>query len=275
LFQKEETVELFDAHAHTNFSYCATSDLTCEVYRSVLDDIHSILGRQAITNHGFQAYFPENIAWSWEFLDDFRLFDRYRSWGDERILGFREKLESMKDDRFVFGLEVELMGDGRLTVSDAVRGELEILLGSLHVLPRAYGEDESLDAETLDAAVRACIAYTRDLMLSGVDVIAHPFRWLAHATGAVPREAVVEVVRLAAEHNVALELNLRGPRLSTLTFITEAVAAKVPLALATDAHQPAEVGDLEEHLRLIRTAGFDPAQIPILDGAPRKDATER
>ena len=128
---------------------------------------------------------------------------------------------------------------------------------------------------TSDAAVRACVAYTRDLMLSGVDVIAHPFRWLAHTAGVVPKEAVEEVVRLAADHRVALELNLRASRLSVLSLITEAVTAKVPLALATDAHLREEVGDLEEHLRLIRHAGFDPAEIDILDGAPRKDATER
>ena len=57
-------MKLFDAHAHTTVSYCAAPDLTVDVYRAALDDPAGCLGRQAITNHGFQAYFPEDIAWS-------------------------------------------------------------------------------------------------------------------------------------------------------------------------------------------------------------------
>jgi histidinol phosphatase-like PHP family hydrolase len=254
-------VEVLDAHAHTNLSYCAAEDLTLAVYRNALDEPGGLLGRQAITNHGFQAYFPYDLAWSWEFLDKPKLFDRHRSRGDDALLAFREEMEALRDDRFFFGVEVELMGDGRLTVSDSVRQKADLIVGSLHVLPSAYNRGPSADA------VFASFAdYTRDLLAAGVDVIAHPLRWLVGAAGVVPREIVTELVALAAASGAAVELNLRGCGVSHVALIREAVSAGVPLALATDAHAVAEVGRLEEHMTFIRGAGYDPAGITLYEG---------
>jgi histidinol phosphatase-like PHP family hydrolase len=257
-------VELLDAHAHTNVSYCASPDLTLAVYRAALDDPHTMLGRQAITNHGFQAYFPPDLAWSWEFLDTPALFDAFRARGDEVLLRVREEMEALHDDRFLFGVEVELMGDGRLTVSDAVRAEADLLVGSLHVMPQSYGRGESEEA-----AARAFLAYNRDLAASGVQVIAHPFRWFAESIGFVPPELVSKLIELAAERGVAVELNTHGVQRAQALLIAEAAAAGVPIALGTDAHTPDEVGRLEPHLELIRQAGFDPELISLYGGPGR------
>ncbi len=254
-------MKLLDAHAHTNLSYCAARDLTIAVYQAALDDPRSLLGRQALTNHGFQAYFPENLAWSWAFLDRPELFDEYEERGNDVLLSFRDELMSLADDRFLFGVEVELMGDGRLTVSPSVRETADLVVGSLHVLPRAY--DRGSAPGDLYAAF---FDYYRDLLATGVDVLAHPLRWLEGEGRIVAPEAIKELVALVAEYGAAVELNLRGDHLSVLTLIRETAAAGVPLALATDAHSVAEVGRLEEHLRLIRLAGCDPEEITIFNG---------
>jgi histidinol phosphatase-like PHP family hydrolase len=258
-------VKYFDAHGHTNVSYCGDPELTLDVYQAALDDPRGLLGRQAITNHGFQAYFPSDIAWSWAFLDDPALFDRYRARGDERLLGVRDAIRALGDDRFLFGVEVELMADGRLTASAAVRDAAEIIVGSLHELPRSYGYEES---STDEEGFRAFIAYTRALAGSGVDVIAHPLRWLGDAIGAAPRELIVEVVRMADEHGCAVELNTSGSQIGQIELIRQAVAEEVPIALGTDAHRPADVGRLGPHLALIREAGFDPQAIAVYRGRP-------
>ncbi len=256
-------MELFDVHAHTNLSYCATEDLTPEVYRSALDDPNGILGRQALTNHGFQAYFPPDLAWSWRWLDKPELFDRYRERGDERLLGFRSQVEAMKDDRLLFGVEVELMADGRLTCSDVVFRQADILIGSLHMMPEAYQSGMS-PTELIDAY----LLYTRDLCASGVDVLGHPFRWLLETLGFVSPALITEVVSICASHGVAVELNVRAGSAGLTTLIREAVGAGVPLALATDAHSPGEVGRLEGHLEAIKKAGFDIAEVLLYEGRP-------
>ena len=251
-------MELLDVHGHTSFSYCASDDLTLAVYRDALDEPGGLLARQGITNHGFQAYFPPHIAWSWTFLDHPSLFDSHRARGDERFLALWEELESMKDDRLLFGVEVELMGDGRLTVSDVVREKADLVLGSLHVLPRSYERGASAEEH-----FEAFLAYNRDLIAAGVGILAHPFRWLREATGFIPRDLVAELVAIAADAEVAVELNLRGGSTALLSLIREAVAAGVPIALGTDAHAVHEVGRLEGHLDYIRLAGFEPEAVRL------------
>jgi len=248
-------VELFDAHAHSKHSYCANEDLELSVYQEALDSPYNMLARQAITNHGFQAYFPSDIAWSWIFLDQYELFDKYKSRGDDALFSCKEEIEAC-DDRFVFGVEVELMGDGRLTISPEVRKETGLLLGSLHVLPKAYEGDGSRDD-----IYAGFIKYTRELAAAGVDVIAHPFRWVSSNMGSVPSEIIDEVISIAGEFDVAVELNIRGQSIPRPLLIQKVVRAGLTLSLATDAHRPSEVGDFETHLEFISLADLNPADI--------------
>jgi histidinol phosphatase-like PHP family hydrolase len=254
---------LTDCHAHTELSYCADGGLTLEAYRKVLDAPGCLTARQALTNHGFQAYFPADLAWSWEFLDQPELFDQYASRGDAKLLGFKEAVTAFGDPRLLFGVEVELMADGRLTLTDAVRREAQLVLGSLHILPRAYDK----------GAARARIfesffAYVRDLAASRVDVLAHPFRWLKETQAVIPDECIKETVAIAKAYGVAIELNTRDRGLAAEALVCECAAAGVPLALATDAHSLAEIGRLEPLLELIARAGFDIERIALFEGRP-------
>lgn len=257
----DRPMKLTDWHAHSDLSYCADPAMTLEVFRAALDDPQSLLARQAITNHGFQAYFPSGIAWSWSFLDEPELLDQYRERGERRLLELHGRIRAVNDDRFLFGVEVELMADGRLTLTDAVRAKTDVVLGSVHVLPKAYGEPEEKDA-IFDAFLR----YTRDLLAARVDVLAHPFRWLHDLAPDIPRDLVKETVALVRRAGAAMELNACDKGMAVIAMIQESVAAGVPIALATDAHAPAEVGRLDKHIETIRRAGFDPRDVHFYQG---------
>ncbi len=252
---------LTDCHAHTDLSYCADGALTIGIYRAVLDEPGCLIARQALTNHGFQAYFPSDVAWAWEFLDRPELFDRYAARGDARLLAFKEELQACRDDRLIFGVEVELMSDGRLTISDALRAEAQLVLGSLHVMPQAYHKGYAPAK-----AIESFFAYVRDLAASGIDVIAHPFRWLVESDVPVPQECVEETVAIAKAHGLALELSARGRGEAASALVKECAAAGVPLALATDAHSLAEVGRIQAAVQRIESAGFTIDQVPLFDG---------
>jgi histidinol phosphatase-like PHP family hydrolase len=252
---------LTDCHAHTDLSYCADAGLTLEIYRSVLDSPGCLVKRQALTNHGFQAYFPPDLAWSWEFLDAPGLFDQYAARGDAKLLAFKEELVACKDARFLFGVEVELMGDGRLMITDAMRKETDLILGSLHMLPRAYYKGA---AHT--KVYESFFAYVRDLAASGIDVLAHPFRWLRETQRIIPEDCVKETVAIAKAHRVAIELNTRDRDASALVLVRECAAAGVPLALATDAHSVVEIGCMEALVELIECAGFKLDKVVLFDG---------
>ncbi len=255
---------LTDCHAHTELSYCAAAGLTLEAYREVLDAPGCLVTRQALTNHGFQAYFPYDLAWSWEFLDAPALFDQYAARGDAKLGAFREDLRAFGDARFLFGVEVELMGDGRLTITESMRAQADLILGSLHVLPRAYHKGDSR-AQVLESF----FAYVRDLTAAGIDVLAHPFRWLRETQRIIPEDCIRETVALAKAHGAAVELNVRDRDSSATVLVRECVARGVPLALATDAHSVAEVGRLEPLVELIGRAGFEIGEVPLFEGRPR------
>ncbi len=251
-------MKYFDSHAHTNLSYCADNSMTLELYRQMLDAPDSLVGCQGITNHGFQAYFPSDIAWSWSFLDSPHLFDQYKQRGDDLLLQFKEELEGF-DKRFIFGVETELMADGRLTVSDEVKAETDLLIGSLHVFPEAYttyaGREDFL---------KGFIEYTRDIARTGIHILAHPFRCLTSEIDFIPREIIVETIAIAKEHDIAIELNARGRTISRLMLVREVAEAGATLSLATDAHTIVEAGDLSPHLAWIKNAGYLPEELELL-----------
>lgn len=255
-------VKLFDAHAHSKLSYCANETLDLDVYKKALDAPGTLLGRQGITNHGFQAYFPSDIAWSWIFLDQYDLFDQYKNRGDDLLLACKAEIEAF-DDRLVFGIEVEMMGDGRLTVTPEVQKESGLILGSLHVLPAAYEGDGSPDA-LLSGFVR----YTRDIAASGIHVLAHPFRWMAANLGHVPHEILQEVLAIARDNDLAVELNIRGHSISRVLLVQAVQRAGLKLSLGSDAHAAREVGKLDEHVAFIRDAGYRLEDINFFEGPP-------
>ncbi len=238
---------MFDAHVHTRLSYCADPGLTPRSYAERLASCPDLEG-VAITDHGMAVYFPADIAWSWSFLTDSRIFDVWRDQGNERLAGHLAEMAECADAGVVPGLEVEMMHDGRLTVDPIFRPRLSVLVGSVHSLPETVGQPP-------DAILRHWRRHVRELLGTGIDVLGHPFRWLADKVP-VSEALIREIVAEAGHNGVAVELNSHYHIATDAAMVRCAAELGVAVALATDSHRPDEPGDFRYHLALLQTAGL-------------------
>ena len=250
---------LFDSHAHTScLSYCCAPDITPESYRQALA-ARPWLDGIAITNHGFATYFPERLAWSATYMRNPCLFDGFRRFGNRRLEMHLQRVESLREFGVYTGFEVEMMGDGRLTVDDKFRHRLDVLIGSVHFFPEF--DQGALPQEEI---LPAWWAHTERLMGTGIDILGHPFRWLQRtAKVEVTPEMVPQLVALAKKTGVALELNAHMRIENDIEMVRECVRVGVPLAMGTDSHCEAEIGNLDYPLSAIAAAGFSPDEVPL------------
>ncbi len=155
----------------------------------------------------------------------------------ERLKEQRRAIEEAQEQlgtglRLLQGAEVEILADGRLDFPDEVLAELDLVIASLHTSLRQ--PREQVTRRLLGA-----------IQNPHVDVIGHPSgRLLGRREGAdLDLEAVL---RAAAEHQVALEINANPERLDLSDVMARrAMDLGCLLAVNTDAHRP-------EHFRLRR-----------------------
>ncbi len=253
-----EYLHMFDLHCHTNISYCAYEELTLEFYADRIPHTNG-LGGAAITDHGMAIYFPPEIAWSWSFVSDSRIFDKFRDAGNEKLCGHLANLARHRDKGIVPGFEAEMMHDGRLTFDDAFRKRLEIIIGSVHFLP--VSTDAGCSPED---TLKFWKEHTIRLIGSGIHVLGHPFRWIAGQCP-VGESAVREIVREAKANNVAVELNSHYKIGTDVLMLQIAAEEDAAVSIATDAHRPDEIGDFAYHMEMIRTAGLKLSDLRLLN----------
>jgi DNA polymerase (family X) len=134
--------------------------------------------------------------------------------------------------RIFKGIEVDILGDGLLDMDEALLGELDVVIASVH-------SKMSQTKEEMTARVVRAIESGR------VDVVGHP-------TGRIlgrrnPFELDMErVLRAAAAHGVAMEINAYPDRLD-LSDVHAHMAKErgVKIVIDTDSHSP-------RHLDLVR-----------------------
>jgi len=250
---------LFDCHAHTSdLSYCCDPEITPQTYRAVLAQRPDLSGI-AITNHGFAVYFPASIAWSAEFIRDPSLFDQYRDFGNQRLEQHLAEAEPLREYGVFTGIEVEMMDDGRVTLDPQFRSRLEVMIGSVHFLP-------GVDPNVLDPEQTAAIwwEHTERLAAAGIDILGHPFRWIAR-TGRVPVTIamIARLVELAKRHRIALEINSHSVISGDLELLSACVQAGVEVAFGTDSHSVAEIGCLDYQVKLLAAAGLTPENVRL------------
>jgi len=239
-----------DYHAHTNLSYCCDDAVTPQQYVKAIQRDAS-LRRVAITNHGFAIYFPEDLAWRWEFMTDPSLFDRHLTWGNERLVRHLDEVDALRDQGLLTGVEVEMMADGRLTVDPDLVDRLDVIVGSVHWLPVSWqaGNDP---AEILDV----WLAHVQRLVRTGIDVLGHPLRWLTGQVEVIPDAIVPHVVELARQAGVAVEINAHYVVETDVPLIREAARTDTAVTFCTDAHRRDEIGQFIYHLDLLKHAGL-------------------
>ena len=245
---------MIDFHAHTNMSYCAEPGLTPEIYANLIKTNPEIAAVY-ITDHGMAVYFPPEIAWKWEYISDSRIFDFQRDWGNNRLSGHLAKLAKFRECKVFPGFEVEMMHDGRLTMDDSFRKEIDILIGSVHFLNVDIDENKK---SILDRWNK----HTEQLINSGIDVLGHPFRWI-NTQIPVSREIVRQIVMEAKNAGVAMELNGHFEVPTDIDMLQACVEFGVPVSVGTDSHKQIEIGDFSYHLATIEAAGLSLADIKL------------
>lgn len=236
---------MIDVHTHTGLSYCAEGDLSPKIYAKYLESDQTIESIY-ITDHGMAIYFPEEVAWSWEFITDSSIFDTYRDRGNRILAKHLEDLNTFSSYGIFPGIEVEMMNDGRLPVDDCFRDKLDVLIGSVHFLPVSHHNCHS-ENEIINYWKKHVFL----LIEKGIDILGHPFRWLSNQV-TVPEHLINEITIAAVANDVALELNSHiMTETADRAMITTAVNSGAKIAFGTDSHRRAEIGDFSYHLSIL------------------------
>ncbi|HRU00517.1 MAG TPA: hypothetical protein P5239_02315, partial [Victivallales bacterium] len=87
---------MIDFHVHTKTSYCADKDLSLDFYSEQISSTN-LIEFVCVTDHSMAIYFPEDIAWKWEFLSDSNIFEQWRDFGNQRLAKQISELKKFKE----------------------------------------------------------------------------------------------------------------------------------------------------------------------------------
>ena len=146
---------------------------------------------------------------------------------DERALVHIEKIRAaskkMKGFRIFAGIEVDILGDGELDLSDSVLEQMDIVIASVH-------SQFNLDRDTMTQRLLKAIANPN------VSLLGHPTgrQLLRRDAYAFDLDAVLKA---AAQHKVAMELNAYPERLDLCdVHLRMAKQHGVKIVINTDSH---------------------------------------
>jgi len=246
-----------DCHAHTNASYCADPQMLPELYTAAIER-RGKGGKAVITDHSMALYFPREVAWKWSYMTDSRIFDAHREAGNAKFSAHLEELGKFASQGIVTGLETEMMHDGRFDFDPALRSKFDVLVGSVHWLPE--NKDSCGDAGLI---TRRWLAHTLQLIDSGIDILGHPFRWLAGHTPAVDPALIKIVVAHAKAAGVAIELNSHYKISTDAEMLRQALAQGATVAFSTDSHRPDEILDFSYHESLLASLSLKESDFKV------------
>lgn len=253
-------------HNHTGddprFSYCATDDLTPEVYRRQLR-----LGPWeafALTEHAFAlAIPPDEQPWPHQWYHQPSRLESYHDFREDKTLRFLERIGRVCDgERLFSGLEVEVACDGSLSMDPMLWPYLHVVIGSVHYLPPEPKQLFDNHFAQLDM-----------LMTYPIDILGHPLRALA-SSGPVPHEIIDEIVRRARAADVAIEINAHMPCDHDPYLLARAAREGLRIAFGLDAHCRDELALHTYFAQVITDSGVDPNTL-MLFHPDRKTAKPR
>ncbi len=239
-----ESPPLIDVHTHTHYAYCGAGVSAVEVIRRAR--LFGLAG-VCLTEHADQLYLTRQEHTSGHVFEDPDFWCTPRSAESERMPRYRAEVGPLRNDFVSVGLEVELDADGRPALRDQHREGWDLLLGTVHWTP---GGVEGLTASEVN---RRFLRDTERILQSGVDVLAHPFRFFRRNKLAPPGELYRPVAVLLARYGAAAEINFHTNEPDP-EFFTICIAEGVKIALGSDAHELREVADLHPHLAVLREA---------------------
>lgn len=178
---------------------------------------------------------------------------------EERLLAQIAEIEALRpkypDIQILTGVEVDVLRDGRLYLSDEVLSKLDVVVASVH-------QDVSDSrGELTDRLLKA-------VENPNVDILGHMTgRVIGRRPGA--SDSLARVFEAAARNGVAVEVNASPERLDLPEALAaEAVSRGVRLAVCTDAHRPESLDSMRFGvLSVCRRAAIPKAM--IVNAAPR------
>ncbi len=234
---------LVDVHCHTEFAYCGVDISTCNaIERAKWFGLHKL----CLTEHAPQLYCTATDFWQARHVREPAV---WRSHEHSRMSAFREFVSVPRCDPMIrVGLEVELDCEGNLTLHDEDRQFADLLLGAIHYMPM----DHALlsDSQVQNLFMETC----EKLILGGVHVLAHPWRWFRKTRKASPPTHLYrQLASMLAEHGVVAEINyhINEP---DVEFFAECISMGVKIALGTDSHENWEMANLGRNVRLLQQA---------------------
>lgn len=222
-------------HCHTGLDETCEKELTLDYYVSILGEK---VRRAVITDHGFMQYFPNVVTWEviWQgwFMEDPSWFDKTRAVGDQRLRDAQKAVRDLNNPDIFFGIETDVMCDGRFTHDPAMTEQFDVILCGPHFMPWI----EKIEATK--AREKAWLDYMEMLLARPeIDVIAHPFRRLAVLTnGVISDETVMRMLGWVDRCGVALELNANPntPATAETRMLRFAADHGTPVVVGTDSH---------------------------------------
>jgi histidinol phosphatase-like PHP family hydrolase len=151
-------------------------------------------------------------------------------------------LANCPEEKFIRGMEFDCDSSGKLIRMEQDIANIDLKLGAVHYLI----------GDTAKQASSEFMHITERLILSGIDILAHPFRIFQRRYLPEPTYLYEDIASLLAESQVAVELNFHTNR-PEAEFFNVCLARGVKIALGSDAHNLYEVGDLRPHLEFLNT----------------------
>ncbi|OGE64577.1 hypothetical protein A3I48_00210 [Candidatus Daviesbacteria bacterium RIFCSPLOWO2_02_FULL_36_7] len=208
-----------DLHLHSNFPIVSPShgpgvDSIEEIIKKAQDLGYEFVGA---SDHppGFTSVSKEDIT----------------KWVEKRTKFIHGLSQGTKSIRVLNGLEIDILGDGSLSVPDEVLAALDYCIAGIHSGHR--GSREKITERLIKA-----------LENPHVDIISHPTNRLLNERESSEADWE-EIFKLAAKNNKILEINAYPNRLDLRDdLVRRALSFGVKFIINTDAHQVAQMDNM-------------------------------
>ena len=237
----------YDYHVHTTLSYCHEGELTID--NLVKAAQKRGLAGFAITDHSSHLYFDRQAVSRHEYILNYDIFLEELGPENGKFAKYLGMIDQYRDANVLTGTEVDVAANGKLILEPQYRDRLDILIGGIHWLPCMDGE---FDSRTF---LRQFMDYTMMLLENDIDILAHPTRIFRRRKMKIPQEVARPIVQRAKERKIAIEINSHTQKDPDEQFVQMCIDEGVKLAMGTDTHSIAEIGDLSYQKALLAKLG--------------------
>ena len=239
-----EKMKLCDSHIHTSFAYCSENmDIpkTLELARDFG------LAGVVFSEHSGHLYFDRDAYGGGDCLAG----GITSSQDDNRFDDYMRALVEAGCNRGNCGIEADCCFDGTALIHPEDRAQVSYVAGAIHQMPSLRTPQPDIQ--------HVCdefLFFIEQLLQSGVDVLAHPFRIFRRSGLPIPESLFLPTIKMLRQSGVAAEINFHTNE-PPPEFFRLCIDAGVRLSLGSDAHNLYEVGEFAPHLELLRSLGVD------------------